>query len=258
MDDMTSRELPPNQRPLPHTPCTECWVRQLALFGGVPPERLSDTQRYRRGQFLLAPRQHLYRSGERHPYLYSLHDGWAILYHAVEGRKRQIIRFLLPGDFFGLQAACDGPMSHSVQAVTEAVVCAFPRDHLDAMLRDAPEIASRLAAISARDMQECQHHLVGTGRKRAIERLAYLLLELYHRCRLRGRVEANSVQLPLAQEDLADAVGLTTVHVNRTLRELRERGLIRYHDRRLVILDEPALTEIAQFDETASSLATMP
>ena len=92
---------------------------------------------------------------------------------------------------------------------------------------------------------------MGIGRKTAKQRLAFLFLELFHRVKFIGNLisgtEENSIAFPLSQEDLADASGLTSVHISRTLRELSDEGLVSVKQRRLTIYNEPALSELAQF-----------
>lgn len=102
------------------------------------------------------------------------------------------------------------------------------------------------------DLNLCQNHLIGTVRKNAQERIAFLVLELFYRVRLQmenGYDEAtNSIIFPLTQKEIGDAVGLTSVHVNRTLKDMVENGLIQYPGKRLTILNEDALMEIGEFD----------
>ena len=107
--------------------------------------------------------------------------------------------------------------------------------------------------MHAHSIKLCRQHMMGIGRKTARQRLAYLFLELFYRVKgiedLVPGSEAASIAFPLSQEDLADAMGLTSVHISRTLRELTDDGLLTLKKRRLSILNEPALTEIAQFDK---------
>jgi CRP/FNR family transcriptional regulator len=243
------RFVPPQQlRPQPHTRCAECHVRALALFKGVPEEHLEPTQRFRSAQYVVAPQGHIYLEGEPNPNYYTLYDGWVMLYKTIDNGKRQILRFSLPGDFLGFQRDVNGPMTHSAMAMTPVTLCCFPKETAPDMFVASPNLATRLASINARHYELCELHLLSTGRKSAIERVAFLLLELFHRAEVLGFTEGEALQLPLAQEDIADATGLTPVHVNRMLRQLREKGMIDYRDRRLVILNEPAMAELAHFE----------
>lgn len=219
----------------------------MALFEPVDHEQLEWTQKARSGQLVVPSRRHLYREGESSNDAYTLFDGWVILYRSLANGKAQILRFALPGDFLALHPDQNGPRTHSAQAVTESVVCAFPRTELVDMLHNHPKIAMRLNWIHTRDMTMCQEHLLGIGRKSAEERIAFLLMELFHRMRLRGRANGNQIVFPITQEHIADAVGLTVVHTNRILRQLRDALLIDCARQRLTILDEKRLGEVAHF-----------
>jgi len=236
-----------------HTDCTECPIRQMALFRGVPLDRLSWTQKYRDQQFVVPQKTSLYIEGTKPDYVYTLFDGWMALYQTSRSGKRQILRFALPGDFIGFQANKNGVISHSVSALNTAIVCGFPRSILQDMFEDQPMLALSLATMESRDMSLCQHHQAFRSRKDAHESIAFLLLELFHRCRLQMNQdydhETNSIVFPLTQEDIGDAVGLTNVHVNRVLRQFNKCGLIQCHRKKLQILDEEKLSEIAEFDE---------
>ena len=236
----------------PHTHCAECPVRDRALFENVPLEHLDWTQQFRSNQFIVRPKHDLLREGEPAEYVYTLFSGWMIFYKSLPSGKRQILRFALSGDLIGFQPVLQAPMNYSVRTLTEVELCAFPRAKLGTMLEERPELATRLALMNARDAALCQHHLLGTGRKSAKERVAFLLLEILYRVRSMGQImsvhEDGSIDFPVAQEEIGDAVGLTTVHVNRTLKELRDEGLVTNNHRRLTVHDEGTLKEIAQFD----------
>lgn len=241
--------------PEPHTQCSACPVRALALFKGVSEEHLEWTQDYRASQFALAAKKDLYQEGDEHELAYTLFSGWAFIYKTLSNGKRQIIRFALPGDFIGFQADLLAPMTYSVHTLTQVTLCGFPRSSLLTMLAERTDLASRMVTMNARDMALCQSHLMGAGRKSAKERVAFLFLELFHRVKALGEImpgsDTHSISFPVSQEDVADAMGLTAVHVNRTLRELKEDGLCVASHRRLEILDEPRMTELAQFDAGA-------
>jgi len=237
--------------PEPHQQCVSCPVRQRALFNGVPKESLEWTQRYRTYQIEAPPKKNIFLEGEPSTHAYTLFEGWAAVYKTLPNGKRQIMRFALPGDFLGFQAELDGPMIYGAVALTKCVLCAFPRSALKKMFDEHPGLAMQMAMLNARYMELCQYHLMGTGRQSAKERIAFLLLELFYRSRARKPDEPpeNAIPFPICQEEMADAVGLTTVHVNRTLKEMKEDGLLDCSARRLVIKDEARLADIANFDE---------
>ncbi|HGG59533.1 MAG TPA: Crp/Fnr family transcriptional regulator [Gammaproteobacteria bacterium] len=236
-----------------YTKCTTCPIRKMALFQGVPFYRLEWTQRFRESQQNVEARKQIYLEQTPPTHAYTLFSGWVALYKTLDNGKRQILRIALPGDMLGFQVAGDGTATHSAEALTQVKLCTFPRSTIPTMLREQPEIASRLVEMSSRDMAICQQHLVCTGKKDARQRLAYLLAETFHRVRRQTPAdydaETNSIFFPITQEDLGDTVGLTNVHVNRTLKQMENEGILRCRQRRLEILDEDRLTEIGQFDK---------
>ena len=231
------------------TRCSECEVRRRALFRGVPEDQLNWMQEYRHAQFDTPARYELFREGETAEYLYTLHAGWAIIYKTVSNGKRQIMRFALSGDFLGFQADLAARMGYGVTTLTPCRLCAFPRSRMNEMLEANARVAMRLAEMNARYMAICQTHLLCTGRKPAKERLAFLFLELHQRLRqLHGGDDNEGVEFPLAQEEIGDAIGLTNVHVSRTLQELKQDGLVRMAGKRLYILDQQRMQQLAEFD----------
>ena len=165
--------------------------------------------------------------------------------------KRQILRFLLPGDLIGYQTISSGAVSHSAATLTTSTLCAFPRIYLKEMLTSNPELALRLMTMESRDMSLCQSHLMAAGRKTAKESIAFVLLELFYRAKKQVQhsfnAAENSIVFPVSQEDIGDAVGLTNVHVNRVIKTLTDEKLIICHKKRLVILNEELLRKIADF-----------
>ena len=247
-----------NVRPIrirnqPITECNKCPVRDLALFQGIPTEHLDWTQSYRDNQLIVPPKSVLYEEGSKLKYAYTLFNGWMVAYHTSRKGKRKIFRFVLPGDFIGFQSDSEGVVSHSISAITEAIVCTFSRDRLMELFSRQPRLPLRLASMEARDMQLCQQHQAFSCSKNAQESIAFLLMELFYRVRLQMRHHydpvTNSIDFPLTQEDIGDAVGLTNIHVNRVLREFNKQGLIECRHRKLTILKEDRLSEIGDFDK---------
>ncbi len=236
----------------PHTRCTDCQVRPSSLFACAAVADLPRLERYRETQLEVAAGQTLIYEGERPQFAYTLFSGWVALFQTLQSGKRQILRFGLPGDFIGLQVSGAGVVAYAVEALTDAVFCAFRYPMVGKMLDSEAVIGKRLLAMQIRDSNLCQHHLMGAGRKSAEEKIAFLLLELYHRARLQVPNaecrDGNSIAFPLTQEDIADAVGLSKIHVNRVLRDLVKRGYILCDHRCLTILREAELAEIAEFE----------
>ncbi|MFM7028079.1 MAG: Crp/Fnr family transcriptional regulator [Chakrabartia sp.] len=192
--------------------------------------------------------QHLMRGAERPDYLYQITSGWAGRYRLLSDGRRQITALYLPGDI------CDPCWLEGARAV-QSVVALTPLQTIRAPRRELESQASvdvglmKLLWRQTRFAQQIHGEwLVNLGRKNAIERLAHLLCELHCRLSLSGQVSDATCEMPLTQLDLADIAGLTPVHVNRTLQEMRAMRLIELQSRRLTILDWPAMRRIAWFD----------
>ena len=234
------------QKRLPHETaipgvCATCPVRRLALFQPLRGEEITTTQRcYRIDARCVEPGQAIYRQGDSSTEVYTLYDGWACLSQRTPEGGRQILEFLLPGDFFGFQhGPCGEERIHSAHAITAASVCVFTCGGLWEMFRGHIDLAMRLTSMTARDEALAHEHLVSLGRRSAKERIAHLLLELFQRVRARrpGLDPVNQIDFPLTQEHIADACGLTSIHVNRTLTALKNENLLAWKDKTLTIPD---------------------
>ncbi len=234
------------------TQCISCPVRERALYQKVPESELKHIQSYRQHQLALTPKTTLYSAGSHPAYIYTLYDGWLALYQNTNTGKRQILGFALPGDLLAFQANAKGAIMHSAVTLTDATLCAFPRSKVEDMFNQHPSLATQIAIMESRELAICQHHLMSAGRKDAQESIAFLLLELFHRCRQQISnyfdKDENSIYFPLTQEDIGDAIGLTSVHVNRIIRQFIHDGIIECRQKTLHILDEDRLSEIGGFD----------
>ena len=237
------------------TRCEDCAVRAKALFQGIPLDQLKWTQQYRSDQFTVKKRAPLFLEQEAHPYAYTLFSGWLMLCKEAKSGKRQVLRFALPGDFIGFQVNLDGPMNYAAYAITDIRVCAFPRKQLSEMMAASSNLASRMATLNARDTELTQQLLVAASQT-ASQRLTSLLLQLFIRVQalkhlVPGTTE-NTIDLPLSQNMLADALSMSPETVNRTLRKLREQRVLDLSAKRLTILDKALAFEVSELDPTFS------
>lgn len=160
--------------------------------------------------------------------------------------NRQVFRSVLPGELLGFQQNLKGPAIYSAIALLDSVICRVP--NIVGLCSTMPELALSLAFSEANDMMLTESYLTNVTHRSARERIAFMVLELYHRLKLRGLNTGYSIQFPLKQEDIADTLGLTTIHVNRTLHELKVEGLLAIHKHELSILDYDALCILAGSD----------
>jgi len=197
---------------------------------------------------LLKPGQDLFSSSQGSADIHYLVDGWVALCDLISDGRRQIFQFVLPDAFLGLHAD-EGMVSLSALALTDVTVCSFPPTAFESLAREHPQLGVRLAWLIARDRSILFDHLTSLGRRTARERIARLLLELFLRYRARyPSLSTQAIHLPLTQEHIADATGLTGVHVNRVLSELRKEAIAEFHYRRLAIMDPDRLVKAAGVD----------
>ena len=177
-----------------------------------------------------------------------LQEGWANCYKLVPDGGRQIIGFPLPGDFMGLRSVLLRTSDHSFASLTDAVISEVSKQRLIDIFHELPRLAAAILWATSRDEAMVVEHLVNIGRRSAIERLAHLFLELGQRLEMIGLLSPNGFACPLNQYVLADALGLSAIHVNRVLRQLRERGLITVKAHQVIIHDLNGLRELAGYD----------
>lgn len=231
------------------TACNECSIRRLALFHGVPEDQLGWTQTYRSSQYKLDARKEVYREFDFSDFMYTVYHGWFAMFKTLDNGKRQILRIALPGDMIGFQGNLEAPMTHSAVSLTSAVLCAFPRADMPELLRKNLNVARRLTELNARDMNICQNRLMTIGKQSAIERIAFFCCELYFRVKsIYSDDQTQEIFFPLSQEDIGDATGLTKIHVNRTLKTMRQQGLMEISSKTLKIHDVDAMCKLGNFD----------
>jgi CRP-like cAMP-binding protein len=193
--------------------------------------------------------QDVFSPGERCDAIYNLVEGFVFLYTILKDGRRQILHFALPGAVLGFHSEHPAIATFGAQALTDTTVCVIPHKALASLSSIYPKIGLRLAHLVARDRGLAFNHLTSVGRQSARERVAYLLLELF--VRYRSQWPGNRIEemyLPLTQEHIGDATGLTFVHVNRVLRDLRIDGIVEFHYRRLRILNPDKLIDVAGID----------
>ena len=184
-------------------------------------------------------KQYLYHQGDMNQELYVLREGWVMLTRVSADGKRQVFRSVLPGELLGFQQYLQGAAVYSAIALLDTVVCRVP--HIVSLCSTHPELALSLASVQACDMMLTERYLANITHRSARERIAFMVLELYYRLRLHGLNRGYSFQFPLKQEDIADTLGLTAIHVNRTLHALKGEGVFEINKHILTIRNYDAL-----------------
>jgi CRP-like cAMP-binding protein len=185
------------------------------------------------------------REGTRSEHLYTVLKGWAFRYKVLDDGRRQILNYALPADMVGLQGTLMREMQHSVEALSPLVLCIFPRSKLWDLYSRLPSLAFDITWLAAREEQLIDEHLVSLGRRTALERTAFLLLHLFLRAEEAGLVKDASIQFPFTQQHVADTLGMSLVHTNKTLKRLFLAKAVRWKDRVFEVLDRAALENIA-------------
>ena len=177
-----------------------------------------------------------------------LHSGWARCYKDLRDGGRQIISFPVPGDFMGLGSILLRSSDHSFAALTDVVVSSFSVPSLMGLFEKFPRVAAAILWAESRDAAMVIEHLVDVGRRNSVERVAHCLLELHQRLQLVGLASETEFECPLTQYDLADALGLSPIHVNRVLRQLRQQNLLTLKSHRAVVHNLAGLTRLAGYE----------
>jgi CRP/FNR family transcriptional regulator len=177
--------------------------------------------------------------------LFRIGRGWAYRYRACGNGNRQILDFVMPGEIVGLQAALLGVMEHSVRSLTPLRVTVLDSRLLGDAFRSEPALALRLARHVAAEGSRVDEMLTVIGCGDAVERLAFLMITLYRRQARLGPVDPLDCPFPLRRQHMADALGLTGAHINRTLNRLRDDGVAAVENQRLSIRDFPRLAALA-------------
>jgi CRP-like cAMP-binding protein len=196
----------------------------------------------------IAAREDVIREGDNPENVNLVLEGIACRYKYLPNGRRAIVAFLLPGDFCDLHVAILGSMDHAIGALTPCTIAEIPRTTIDDLTDNWPRIARALWWATLVDEGILREWLVNLGQRPSDRKLAHLFCELQARLQIVGLASENEFPLPLTQEELGDTLGLSTVHVNRVLQQMREDGLIRLQGRTANIPDLARLKEFGEFN----------
>lgn len=186
--------------------------------------------------------------GSNSPQLFTALKGLGLRYKTLQNGRRQVLNFIFPGDFIGLQAGLLGEMQHSVEATTPMTLCVFERSGLWRLFQNQPSRAFDLTWLAAIEEHFLGDALATLGQKDAEARIAWALIRIFERCEMLELASGDEIPLPYRQQDLADTLGLSLVHTNKTLARFRERQIATWFGGRLRIYERERLAEIGQID----------
>lgn len=224
--------------------------RKLQRFRPLTPVELQRLRHLRRRVLHVEAGTDLVYEGQSDRHAYVLESGWVRSYKDLANGGRQIINFQIAGDFLGLRSVLLRTADYGFAAITPAIASQLDADELGSLMIDMPHLATSLLWAASRDEAILVEHMASIGRRDAMARVAHFFLELAARLSIIGRLEDGGYDCPLSQRLLADALGMTPIHINRVLRKLRERHLLLFRQSRVTILDLPGLVALAGFDKT--------
>jgi len=227
-------------------------LRRQNLFVPFTQEEVTFMQRFKTGELTVDAGTTVLMEGSNSPQLYTVFSGMGTRYTTLENGRRQVINFLFPGDLIGLQASLMGEMKHSVQSSTPMILCAFKRDDLWNLFRAQPGRAYDLTWIAAVEEHFLGETIATLGQRDAAQRISWAFLRIEKRLTAVGLGSAGprgtTVPLPFRQQDLADALGLSLVHTNKTLARLRDLEVASWVDGQLHVLNRHGLATIAMLE----------
>ncbi|SIN87418.1 Crp/Fnr family transcriptional regulator [Vannielia litorea] len=232
--------------------CKHCPVVDKETFAGISLDELRGMKAFKVGELAVDPGAVILMEGANSPQLYVVMEGMGLRYKLLEDGARQVLNFVMPGDVLGLQAAVMGEMGHSVEASTSMRLAVFNRKDLWDFFRSHPERAFDLTWVACAEEHFLGEALLTVGQRSAVEAIAWALVRLYSRGKALGLTRNGEMKLPFRQQDLADALGLSLVHTNKSLAKLRDRKLATWRNGTLAIHDVEEMRRVAKLDAEES------
>lgn len=223
-------------------------IRKLSAFVALSENELAVLERMHQRKKSFSAGRDLVHQGQSQQAAYILSTGWVVSYKIQVDGSRQIVDFQIPGDFLGLRSVLLHTSDHGIEPIQEIEAAEVLTSDLLGVFAETPRLATAILWAMSRDEAMVVEHLVGLGRRDADARMAHFLLELGMRLSLVGMGSRQGYACPLTQYHLADALGLSAIHVNRVLRKLRENGLVTFRDGFVTFEDYDGLVTLADFD----------
>lgn len=201
-------------------------------------------QRFKVGELVVDAGTPILMEGSNSPQLFTVLHGMGLRHKLLENGERQVLNFVFPGDFLGLQAGVMGEMGHSIEATTKMTLCVFDRSELWSYIKAQPERGFELAWLAAVEEHFMGEALTTVGQRTAIQAVAWALVRIYLRTKATGNGKDGTMRFPFRQKDLADALGLSLVHTNKTIGILKAKQLIGWQGDSIKLYDLAALAEV--------------
>ncbi len=223
-------------------------AKKLTTFVKLSPAELAGLAELQSTPVNVPRGSDLMHQGDAGQLAYILHAGWGCSFKVLRDGARQIITFPIPGDMIGLRSILLKTSDHAFSAITDVQVSRISTARLNTLVDEFPRLAAAIMWGTSRDEAITVEHLASIGRRTSLERTAHFFLELRDRLQLVGLTSDTEYECPLSQYVIADALGMSAIHVNRVLRQLRELELLTFHERYVTIHDVAGLAELAGYD----------
>ena len=221
-------------------------LEQYTSFSNSERARLDALVSHRSRTF--APRETIICEGEKVEEIHLVTSGLAARSKSLPDGDRQIMAFLVPGDLCDVEVFVLAHMDHDIVAVSETTCALIPAREMEELLTESSKLTKALWWSTMTDSAVLRERIIDHGRRDARERIAHLFYEMLIRYRIVEETGDDAFDFPVTQQELADASGMTPVHVNRTLQQLRDEGLIEFKNKVLRVLDAPGLKQAARFE----------
>ena len=224
--------------------CGDCRHRSTPAFIDLAAPELAFMRGFKRAHAIAGAGELLVRQGAPLDCAAVLYSGWVARYRTLPSGERQLLSVLLPGDLLGLEAPGSATAWFTLEALTDVSACLFDPAQLDGLLA-VPRLRTRLLRRLSADKRHSEERFAAVAACDPRRSFAHLIFDLHHRLRLRGLAPPDSLTVPLTRKQIAEAIGVTTVHLHRVLRDLRLDGILSFERRRIVIADADRLRELA-------------
>ncbi len=231
-----------------------CFAARLSKFARLSDAEAAALARLEENPRSIRKGQMLQRENEQVSDLFVLSEGRVMSFSLLPDGQRQILRIYFPGDFIGTASTAYSRANESLVALTDAVVCPFDKHALRRLIDEQPRVAALMFIVAQAERVALSDRLTSIGRRTAKARVAAFLLDIADRLRMTDDKMVDTFDLRLTQEEIGDAVGLTSVHVNRMIRQLELEGLISRRDGTITLIDEQRLTDIGQYTNRYNDL----
>lgn len=230
-------------------PCRDCPLVALPGLGAPDEAQRAWIEAFKAGEARYNRGETVLRQGAVGTRLYTVLEGVLMRFRLLEDGRRQILNFMFPGDLVGLQSAFDAELVHGVEALTDCRLCVFPRERFFELALSHPRLSFDMTWLAAREESALEEHLVALGQRNARERMAYLAVFLVQRAVETGVAADGVLRLTITQGQVADMLGLSLVHTNRTMQALRKLGLVDWTLNAVAVPDLARARAYAQMDE---------